>query len=76
MRADFPAAAWDFNFDGQTFHADADGLRVTPTFTEAGDRTVVAQVRDNAGQTVDVSLTVTVHGPPPGTMYCTWWVSP
>jgi hypothetical protein len=59
--------AWDTNFDGQAFHANAGLTDFTaqPTFGTAGARTVAVQLTDAAGQAVLVTLGLTVHNVPP-----------
>jgi uncharacterized delta-60 repeat protein len=60
---------WDFNYDGQTF--DADATSATPTFSASGlsgvTRTIALRVTDNDGATslVTTTLTVNVLPPPP-----------
>jgi uncharacterized delta-60 repeat protein len=58
---------WDYNYDGQTFDADASGA--TPTFSASGlsgvTRTIALRVTDNDGATNVVTTTVTVNVLPP-----------
>jgi PKD repeat protein len=51
---------WDFNYDGQTFHADANGQTVTNTYTQAGTYTAALRVTDEFGGTALSETTVTV----------------
>jgi uncharacterized delta-60 repeat protein len=59
--------AWDFDYDGSTFNADASGAKVT--FSAAGlsgpgVRTVALRVTDNRGATHLVTTTVTINAAP------------
>ena len=63
----FTNVSWDFNYDGQNFHADpqASGSDVTQTFETAGTFTVAARMTEQSGLVRMVTLDVTVAPSPP-----------
>lgn len=63
----FTQVEWDFNYDGNTFTAEASGTdqSIAHTFQGVGDYTVAARVTDQNADTQVVTTNVTVHHPAP-----------
>jgi hypothetical protein len=63
----FTSVAWDFNYDWNTFQANASGVApsATTTFDTAGTRTVAAQLTDAQGNTQILTFDVVVTDPAP-----------
>jgi Ca2+-binding RTX toxin-like protein len=63
----YVAAAWDLNYDGETFHADANAhdLTVALSLDSPGPRTVAVRLTDAAGDQALATFDLTVENVPP-----------
>lgn len=60
------SVAWDFNYDGTTFDADATGADTSHVYTAAGNYIVAFRVTDADGQSfIDTTLVTVVTPAPP-----------